>query len=237
MKFNFDKKEIKKQEGDIKIKLIPIISSEENLYSLAEDPELKKQDLIYRIQIRNLFFGNERSVGYFLRHDISEHKYLFRLVKNSEHDYFGFAFKTENYEYSKTQLDQDENKDLLETITNFIESVHKDSGMDKIYLSPHTADYSVDDINECADILLKTSHYKDYTKEQLLKEYRGIDIFREFHYLFPDSEKFQFDSYKNLARKRWFEISFKKYLKGWHTENVEGIKSDFFLIRNKKQNL
>lgn len=230
MKFSFERKNNNKESS---IKYIPIINSDQKLYSLAEDPELEKENIIYKMNIRSIFFGDEKTFGYFLRHDISEHKYFFRLVKDSENDYYGFAFKTKNYEYSKTQLDQNENNDLLETIANFIESVHKDSGMDKIYLSPHSSDYSVEEVDQCVDILLKLPQYKDYSKEQILKEFPGVQIFDEFHYLFPDSSKFEFNNTKALVRKRWFEINFKKYLKNWNTKNIEGLKADFFLIRNK----
>lgn len=166
MKFNFEKKRMEKE--NFSLKLIPIVKAEEKLYSLSEDPQLKEKDIIYKIDIRSIFSGDEKTFGYFLRRDISEHEYLFRLVKNINEDYFGFAFKTKNY-----------------------------------------------------------------TKEQLLKEFPDKDIFIEFHYLFPESEKFQFENYKNLERKRWFEINVKKYLKNWYTENVEDSRADFFLKRNK----
>jgi hypothetical protein len=181
---------------------------------------------------------DEVSNKYVVRVEIAALDYLLRL-SGGEGKQYSLAFKTVNYGFSLTNLDEESTKVLFERIADFLETVHTESKgyISEISISPTDTYSTVEDIEDCiSEILL---HSKKYTEKELGEQYKDFKIFRLYMTLFE--KDFEFEKMKHgkiskaYSRSRYFRIKFKQYLKNW--EVTDGYPSSISYLLTRRNTI
>ncbi len=214
---------LEKEQG-----LFPITDIEEVIYD-EYTPDLKENTIMHYMQG---VLGGEKLHRYKLLKIIENLHYVFSLGQ-SYGDYYNLSFKTEEYEYGKTNLGKGGADDLATTISRFLESVAvKDSGIERVMVSPADAAYSSQEIDECIDAIV-ASPENTLTREEV-KEYKGFEIFDLYSRLFGTNFETKHHNKRSRAggRSRFFKSMVHKYLSRWEIDDQYG-GHDFYLKRKE----
>lgn len=213
-------------------KVLPLEDKGEMYLELGQSYEPQQQDHIEKISWD--YFGTP-VYKYYLTTEINALEYYFSLSgKLRSEDPFTFVFDTTLYGYAVTNLDEEGTKKLFETIADLFENAYRDTGgnINSISISPADTSYTNEQIEGCmAEIMSK---YPKYTREELLKKYKGFKIFTLYFELFRNS--YIRENLVSFAQKRsrYFRIQFLRYLKNWKVEQTSALSSSFILTRKKE---
>lgn len=206
---------------ELGLERLPLVHTDETHYGGYADPPKAKEDIVQHFI---LSVGHDRELQYFnLMKEIDGLHYVFSLGQTI-YGHYGFSFKTDEYEFATTNLSDEGFEKLTNTIARFIETVDTEGGVEisEIHSSPAGAAYSSREIEDCMDAILKSSQ-NAHTREELIRRYKGFQIFDFYRELFD--RDFQEDHYSNRdkmrARSRFFKM-FQRYLPGWEVENAPG---------------
>lgn len=161
--------------------------------------------------------------------------YLFNLSYKETNEDSSLSFKTLEYEYVRSNLDEESTALLFEKLSDFLETAYLNSNkkIESITISPADSSYSVSEIEECIEeILGKTKKYKE---EDLRNNYKGFRIFDLYEEIFDKNfGDIHYNSVsKASARSRYFKIKFRQFLKNWEID--ENYKSSIsFLLKRKE---
>jgi len=205
-------------------------------YQINEFPKFREKE------ITNFFQGEKVADGrklcqFVLSYPVGDLHYLFYLMEERGGGY-EFGFKTQEYEFARTELKPDE-RDILGVVAHsFLESVEPllDANKKEILVSMANASYTTKEIKECKEKIL-SSPKNTLSSGEIDAQYTGENIFYLYQKLFDDKFHSEHGSGKSKrkARKRLFQSMMTKYLPDWE------LKSDPFsffgnLILSKKRN-
>lgn len=182
------------------------------------------------------YFDSKRN-KYVLLSEIAALQYLFRLSGEECGDSFYLSFKTLEYEFAVTNLDEENTQELFEKLADFLETAYIDSNKKILLLdiSPADSSYSASDIENC--ILEITKNTKEYSEEELREKFKGFKIFDVYRKII--GKDFGDEHYnavsKARARARYFKVKFRKYLKNW--EILESYRNSITFSLKRKEEL
>lgn len=197
--------------------MFPILDYQEIFYNENEDqlPLYVNTIVHYLRGFRN--FPGEELHRFKLKKTIDGLVYIFSLGQTFAG--YGLSFKTHEYDDATTSLSQDAQKELAETLVNFVKSIaaQADVSIEEITVSPSTSSYSSKEVEECMQEIL-ISPKNTLTKEDLVKNYRGHEVFDLYEKLF---DKTFHKKHYNLrsrakARSRYFKRLIKTFQKDMH---------------------
>jgi hypothetical protein len=195
----------------------------DNQYSPQSSGEIEK------ITVKTL--GGIRTRYYFMQ-PVSKYTYIFRLAGQGRE--YNLSFKTDEYEYAKTNIAQEDIDAIFKTMNELLESCYQDSKeqMEIVHVNPADAVYTVGEIEGCMNEI--SNAYPEYTRERLMKEYKSFKVFDLYVTLF---EKYYKDQHLNArsqakARSRMFKALSKKFFAKWEVVDAPYGGADFDLKRN-----
>lgn len=225
----FPKKEDQSMKDETPELSLKIIDTNDELYYGEDTPVLEEGVIIH---YRTAIPGKPEGINKFrLLKKIGNYHYIFSFAESYTPNTYNINFKTEEYEYARIDLNEDERKELWATISSLVESINSYPGisLEVIMVSPADASYTSEQIESCIDEILESD--PEFTREDLLKDYKGFRIFdlynKKFHKNFLSKHYNKIS--KAGARSRLFKNSFKKYLPNWDISD-NGI-NDFILRR------
>ena len=222
------------QEQGESPKRFPVKNLEKIYYS---DEEPSFQEGVITHYSKHLRSDDNRN-SFVLLETVGGLNYIFSLRETTAFEKYNFAFKTTNYEYASTNLDEDGQRILGETIATFIEDVCLSgySNIREISISPADASYTVKEIEDCQEEILASAD-NPLTKEDLYRKYNGYEIFDYYRRLFGKDfgGKHYNDVSRARARSRYFKAMFRKHLTGWEVQKTPGMFSDFSLVRSNTE--
>ncbi len=209
-------------------------------YYFDNEPDTQEGKIIH---YKKRLFDKDRKEAdkFLLEAKVGRYSYILNfgeavLWSSKERKVYGISFKTKEYEFATTDLDEEEKRELSEIIPEFIREVQEylNGEIDEILVSPSGAPYSTKEIDECIDSLILITENK-YTKEQLLDEFNGFRIFDLYKELTGKDflpVHYNADS-RAKGRSRLFKMLAKKYLPEWQVNEDEYNPNsiDFTLIR------
>lgn len=210
----------------------PVIDIDEVSYSHDDIPEPQENHIVHYLQNA----GHENWSRYILLKNVAGLDYIFSLEETSTIAMYGFHFKTREYELASVNLDQEGLAELADVISAFLESVYldKSSSMHEIYISPADATYSVKEIEECMEEILKSPQNR-LSREELMHQYNGFRIFDHYHSIF--NKYFQDEHYNDgsraESRTRFFKSLLRAYLPNWEIVDNSETTHSFELTRKE----
>ena len=214
--------------------IIPVffpIINDKKIYFQEDKPDLREGEINHFIK---QFFPPATQNNFNLLKTIGGLHYIFTLQESYDGAYF-LSFKTEEYEYATTNLKRDQQNILWETISIFLESIATHTPVVReILIFSADASYSSEEIEDCTKKIL-SSPQNTLTKEQLVSEYKGFEIFDLYRDIFK--KDFQESNYniksRAKGRSRFFKIMAKKHLKNWEIETQGFHKTRDFSLKRK----
>ena len=193
----------------------PIVESEEKEPYLSRDrvPELKEGTIAH--YMKRMGFDEKPKNCFLLLKNIAGLNYSISLTESSyREDLYQLSFKTEEYEYAITDLDEKSRNLLFSAVAKFVDSSSKymPEGINEISISPAPASYSAEEIKQCTEAIL-ASPENPYTKEELEIRFKGFRIFDLYDKIFDKGFHEVHYNHKNKsgARSRLFKSIIKKY--------------------------
>jgi len=205
-------------------------------YYFDRKPDLKEGEVIHYMKSVGLNVNESKKNCFALLKTISGLHYVFSL---SEATLYGqgvyqLSFKTEEYEFATTDLDDNARNLLFSTISGFVESCSQSvpDSIKEIRISPADASYSAEEIDQCTEEVL-ASPKNTLTREELASEYKGFKIFDLYQQLFEKNFHTQHYNWKSRARgrSRLFKATIGKYFPNWEVSTDSSLGSDFSLKR------
>lgn len=210
----------------------PVIDTEETYYYEGK-PEFVPGSIVH------YFTGvssNEKKHRFVLEQVVGGLTYIFKLGEEWTPQSYGLSFKTDEYEFATVNLSEEDQAALGKTIAAFIETVSQQAGveMQEIKISPANAGYTAEEIEKCTEEIL-ASPENSLSKGELLRKYKGFEIFDLYRELFDKDfeDKHYNDKNRAPARSRYFKNMFRKYLSGWKAEEIPVSFADFLLRKNE----
>ncbi|MES3004838.1 MAG: hypothetical protein V4690_01845 [Patescibacteria group bacterium] len=200
----------------------PIVEVEGS-FSVEHEPDFI-EDTIVKFKLGSITEGADK---YALLRDIGGYKYTFKLYQeygNPKSTTWVLVFKTQDYGYATTNLDDNGRMEVFQSISAFFDSVQADVGGEVkiIDASPADVKYTAEEVEACAQAILESKRNK-LNREQLLKVYSGIKLFDYYKKITGKSFEVGRDFRESggaIARSRLFRMMFKKYLKNWEVDEA-----------------
>lgn len=218
--------------GEIAPKSFPIVE-DEKVYYFDSKPNLREGEIVHYMQGVG---SQEKWNRFIMSKTIAGLQYIFSFSQTFGGAY-QLSFKTHEYEFAATNLDEVARDELFTTISAFVESAsgYLHDAAKEIRISPAGASYSADEIRQCIDAIL-ASPKNTLTREEITSDYKGFEIFDLYQKL--SGKDFHPTHYnwksKARARSRLFKMMGKKYFPNWET--VPELSSDTdFVLRRKEQ--
>jgi dGTP triphosphohydrolase len=214
-------------------KVLPVIDKGEHSLFGEDFYYPEEKEVIEKWSLYNPL-SESRAVQYSLASHIAGLEYVFESQGRETNPVRGFLFKTVEYNYARTNLDDKGTQVLFEKVADFLETVYCDMQGSCVgfNIAASDASYTVRDIEDCVEKILQVS--QEYSREELLKRYKGVGIFDYYQQLtgrFFSDTRFNNTS-RAQARARYFKQQFKKYLKEWEVQDYSfGSMSMFILVR------
>ncbi|OGN13766.1 MAG: hypothetical protein A3A13_03860 [Candidatus Yanofskybacteria bacterium RIFCSPLOWO2_01_FULL_43_22] len=207
-----------------------LIIDDKNRYARRNEPELQEGKIIHYLNVINFLDGDKRFHRFKLLKQIGGLEYIFTLAESFGS--YSVSFKTKKYEYAIVGLHPEDRDVLFRTLADFIKSVAEfDQNIKEIMASPADAPYSRKEMEACIEEIL-TSPNNQLTKEEIVSEYRGNQVFDLYFRLFDKVfERSLKQRHRSGGRSRLFKSMFRKYLPGWEISNDFSIGHDFVLKR------
>jgi hypothetical protein len=217
-------------------KVLPVKSKGEVFLYDEDDYFPHEHDLVEKVPVSSV--NGETRRRYVFISTIGGFQYLFKIVETSEDGSYYLSFKTIEYAFAITTLNETETKILFETIADLLETVYQDSEgkIITIPISPVLSSYSNEEIEECVLALLKGS--KKFSEKELRENYKGYKVFDLYHETFkkPFHRSSYSDGPKAISRSRYFRLQFRKFLKNWRFEEPRNrYYFEFDLVRKGKE--
>lgn len=213
---------------------LPVIE-DENRYTRFSDPELEEGRIVHYKKTINFLEGDKKFDRFKLLKQIGGFNYIFTLA--GSYGSYSVSFKTSKYEYAVVNLSKEESKILYKTLANFIESiVQAHPSINEIRISPADSPYSKEEVEVCVDEIM-TSTMNELTREEILSEYKGHEVFDLYFRLF--GKEFECSSQgkqRSGGRSRLFRSIVKKYLPDWEIGDDEygfSVGHDFVIKRRQ----
>ena len=218
----------------------PIVESEEKEPYFSDEwmPKLKEGMIVH--YGKRIGFDEKTKNCFLLLRDIAGLNYIISLTESAHReDLYQLSFKTKEYEYAITDLDEESRDLLFSTVAVFVESSSKyiAEGIKEISISPAGASYSAEEIEQCTQALL-ASPENPYTKEELETRFKSFRIFDLYDKIFGKDFHEVHYNYKNKsgARARLFKSTIKKYFPDWEVSQDSVFGNDFYVRRKKGDN-
>lgn len=194
----------------------PIIEEKEVLYHY-DQPKLQEGKITH--YIKQIGFNEPREKNFYvLLKRINELNYTFSLSQYYGQGEYMLIFKTEEYEFARTSLEEKSRNELFKVMSSFIETVHDKipNEIDTIIVDPADASYTKQEIENCIEEIIKSPENK-LTREEIMERYKGFEVFDLYRELFNKdfhAVHYNFSS-KAKARSRLFKMMFRKHLPNW----------------------
>lgn len=210
---------------DIPSPLIPI--KDGGHVSLYDTPPQLQEGIIIRYTHG---MGGITNVCFSLLQPIGALHYVFILDQHYSKG-FSLSFKTQEYEYATTNLDDESRNQLFEHIKHFVESVDHVYPLNEIWISPASASYSSEEIDECIEKILDNPE-NTLSREKITERYKGFEIFDLYRELFDKdfhNEHYNLVS-RSAGRARLFKTLVQKSFPEWEIKETHP-SGDFSLTR------
>lgn len=207
------------------------VANVEEIYYYDDKPELIPGTIIHYFQGIN---GDEKRHRFVLLQVVGGLNYVFKLGETSSPQTYGLSFKTDEYEYARVNLSEEDQEVLGKTIAMFVESIsaQKDINVKEINISPSGAAYTAEEIEACTEAIL-ASPQNNLSREEIQKKYKGFEVFDLYMELNEENfdDKHYNDKNRALARSRYFKNMFRKHFPSWGVIDNPESYADFSLIR------
>lgn len=204
------------------------IHTEKEVYYFDNTPQLQ-EGVISHYKLGGII-GSDLN-RFLLLKTIAGLHYQFILAEVSGNT-FGLSFKTEEYEFATTNLEEASRAELFSCIKAFIESVQHVMPITEIAISAAAASYSSEEIDRCTDAIL-ASPKNTLSRKELAQRYKGFQMFDLYSELFDKAFlPVHYTSVsKALARARLFKAMIQKGFPGWEIQEESFLRGDFRLKR------
>lgn len=201
------------------------------LLDIPDDANERTQGALYR-EVRPT--GEKR---YELRKQIGGLTYIFVLFETWDNLY-KISFKTEEHDYAITQGSTEDIEQIFQTLKQVVDVARGDNpAITKIIIEPATHEYSVEEIEECKELILHRD--PSWTRERL-DQLEGFEVLRKYEE-YEGNEDFRLKRGQHVVaerkqrspfelRARLFRIYFKKYFPEWDIEQDEWGGNNFNLV-------
>ena len=212
---------------------LPVVEAEAGYYDVDHRPELKEGVVVH--YMRSFGWNEKPKNSFLLLKNIAGLNYIIFLDEYfTEGGLYQLNFKTEEYEYAVTNLDDADRDLLFSTVATMVESSSKfvPGGINKISIFPAPASYSAEEIEQCIEAIL-ASPKNTKTKEELANNYKSFKIFDLYAKLFgKDFHEVHYNhNSKSGARARLFRSVIRKHFPDWEMPEQFSIGDDFYVRR------
>ncbi len=160
--------------------------------------------------------ATEESRKYIMVKEIAGLHYVFFLGQSID-NHSQFLFKTKEYGYAITNLDEQSTNELYSTISSFIESIHaENNNLSIIDISPADQSYSAKEYQSCLEEIL-SSPLNKLDRENLKYTYKGAQLFDYYQRIYKKEYPLKHDHWeaRSFGRARLFQRMVKKYMPNW----------------------